>query len=412
MNVLIIAAIWPEPTSSAAGRRMVGLLALFHAQGWSLTYACTAAESEHCYPFEELSIKAKKIAVNDSEFDQMITELAPDIVLYDRFMVEEQFSWRVEMQCPTAVTVLETSDLHCLRAARQRALKLGRDYCESDLVNDIAYREIASIQRTDLTLIISSYEIQLLTSFFKIDGSLMHYFPFIVAPEKSKPRRSAWPCYEQRQGFMSIGNFKHAPNWDCVQYLKQTIWPLIRRRLPSAELFVYGAYPPAKAMQLNKPADGFYIKGRADDAKQVMQAARVCLAPLRFGAGLKGKLLEAMEYGTPSVTSTIGAEGMCGELPWNGVITDDPDAFAKAAVSLHEDKSSWLEGQTRGSDILQQCYAPDDFEPQLIEKIIRLKENLTAHRIQNFQGGMLKHHLMKSTKYMSLWIEEKSKPNG
>ena len=119
-----------------------------------------------------------------------------------------------------------------------------------------------------------------------------------------------------------------------------------------------------------------------------------------------------MEYGTPSVTSTIGAEGMCGELPWNGVITDDPDAFAKAAVSLHEDKSSWLEAQTKGSDILQQCYAPDDFEPQLIEKIIRLKENLTAHRIQNFQGGMLKHHLMKSTKYMSLWIEEKSKPNG
>ena len=92
---------------------MVGLLALFHAQGWSLTYACTAAESEHCYPFEELSIKAKKIAVNNSAFDQMITELAPDIVLYDRFMVEEQFSWRVEMQCPTAVTVLETSDLHC-----------------------------------------------------------------------------------------------------------------------------------------------------------------------------------------------------------------------------------------------------------------------------------------------------------
>ncbi|MBQ0724053.1 MAG: glycosyltransferase [Cycloclasticus sp.] len=409
MKVLIIASLWPEPTSSAAGRRMVSLLELFHAQGWSLTYACTAAESEHCYPFEGLSIKAKKIAVNDSAFDQMITELSPDIVLYDRFMVEEQFSWRVEKQCPTALTILETSDLHSLRSARQGALKLERDYCESDLVNDVAYREIASIQRTDLSLIISNYEMHLLTSFFKIDGALIHYFPFIVDPEISKQHRSVWPGYEQRQGFMSIGNFKHAPNWDCVQYLKQTIWPLIRQQLPSAELFVYGAYPPAKAMQLNKPADGFYIKGRADDAKQVMQAARVCLAPLRFGAGLKGKLLEAMEFGTPSVTSTIGAEGMHHELPWNGEVTDEPDGFAKAAVSLHEDKLSWQEAQTKGSDILRKCFAPDVFETALIAKIIRLKETLGEHRLQNFRGGMLKHHLLKSTKYMSLWIEQKNK---
>ena len=200
---------------------------------------------------------------------------------------------------------------------------------------------------------------QLLGTVFKVDQSLIHYFPFIVAPGLSEQHRATWPSYEQRQGFMSIGNFKHAPNWDCVQYLKQTIWPLIRQQLPSAEMFVYGAYPPAKAMQLNKPADGFYIKGRADDAKLVIQAARVCLAPLRFGAGLKGKLLEAMEYGTPSVTSTIGAEGMRNELPWNGSIADQPDMFAKAAVCLHEDKLSWQEAQTRGSHILQQCYSPD-----------------------------------------------------
>ncbi|MBL4744005.1 MAG: glycosyltransferase, partial [Cycloclasticus sp.] len=112
MNVLIIASLWPEPTSSAAGRRMVDLLELFHSQGWAITYACTAAESEHCYPLDSLNIKQQTILINSSTFDDFIRKLSPDIVLYDRFMVEEQFSWRVEKQCPNAMTLLETSDLH------------------------------------------------------------------------------------------------------------------------------------------------------------------------------------------------------------------------------------------------------------------------------------------------------------
>lgn len=409
MKLLIIAALWPEPTSSAAGRRMIGLLELFQSQGWALTYACTASMSEHCYPLESLGIKKQAVAVNDSGFDTFISELSPDMVLYDRFMVEEQFSWRVEKQCPQAMTILESSDLHCLRQARQLALKENRPFTESDLLADVAFREIASIQRSDLTLVISQYEMDLLRSAFKLDASLIHYFPFIVEPQAAKEIQSEWLGYEERTGFMCIGNFKHPPNWDSVQYLKQTIWPLIRQQLPAAELFVYGAYPTQKALQLNTPADGFYIKGRADNAKSVIQAARVCLAPLRFGAGLKGKLLEAMEYGTPSVTSTIGAEGMHGDLSWNGSVVDEPEAFATAAVALHESQENWLASQQNGADILQQCFSPELFEPLLIERMRVIKDNLAVHRQNNFQGSMLKHHLMKSTKYMSLWIEEKNK---
>lgn len=409
MNVLIIAALWPEPTSSAAGRRMVGLLELFHAQGWALTYACTAAASEYSYPLECLGIHQETILVNDSSFDELLGELSPDMVLYDRFMVEEQFSWRVDKACPHALTLLETSDLHCLRHARQIAVKENRSFVPSDLMNELAYREIASIQRTDISLIISSYEITLLESVFKVDESLIHYFPFLIESQQFEQEQRTWPTYEERHGFMCIGNFKHAPNWDSVQYLKKAIWPLIREKMPTAEMFVYGAYPPAKAMQLNKPADGFYIKGRAANVKEVMQSARVCLAPLRFGAGLKGKLLESMEYGTPNVTSSIGAESMHENLPWNGVIADEPVAFAEASVYLHENKESWVTSQQLGADIIHHCYSPDKFETQLIDRIKKTQKDLTAHRLKNFQGRVLKHHLMKSTKYMSLWIEEKNK---
>ncbi len=409
MNILIIAALWPEPTSSAAGRRMVGLLELFCAQGWALTYACTASMSEHSYPLESLSIERQHVKVNDSAFDTFITQVSPDIVLYDRFMVEEQFSWRVDIHCPQALTLLETSDLHCLRQARQEALKNNREFETVELMNEVAYREIASIQRTDLTLMISSYEMELLKTVFNIDEQLIHYFPFIVDAEEQSKNTKAWPSFNERKGFMCIGNFKHPPNWDSVQYLKQQIWPLIRQKLPNAELSIYGAYPPQKAMQLNKPSEGFYIKGRANDAKEVMQQARICLAPLRFGAGLKGKLLEAMECGTPSITTTIGAEAMHDALPWNGEIVNEPEAFANAAVALHEDEKAWQGKQQNGINILKTCYSPVEFEQPLIEKIMEIKGTLINHRQKNFQGQLLKHHSMRSTKFMSLWIEAKNK---
>jgi len=409
MKLLIIASLWPEPTSSAAGRRMVDLLELFHAQGWALTYACTAAASDHCYPLDSLNIQQQTIAVNDTAFDVFISELSPDIVLYDRFMVEEQFSWRVEKHCPKAMSMLETSDLHCLRHGRQQALKKKRDFKQQDLMSDVAYREIASILRTDLNLIISTAEIELLSTVFKVEASQMYHLPFVVDPKQVQQQSLSWPSYKQRSGFMCIGNFKHAPNWDSVQYLKREIWPLIRQQLPAAELFIYGAYQPPKATQLNKPKEGFYIKGRAEDVTEVMQKARICLAPLRFGAGLKGKLFEAMENGTPSITTSVGAEAMHGGFPWNGSVADKPQGFADAAVSLYEDEQQWQESQQNGLEILKRCYSVSKFMPPLLEKIAHIHANLDTHRQQNFLGAMLKHHLLKSTKYMSLWIEEKNK---
>ncbi len=388
---------------------MVALLELFHQQGWITTYASTAQASDYCYPLESLGISRRTVKVNDSNFDTFVKELAPELVLYDRFMVEEQFSWRVAQQCPAAISMIETSDLHCLRQGRQVALKEKRAFLMSDLHSDIAYREIASIQRSDLSLIISKYEIEVLKTVFKVDSRLIHYLPFIVEPSAMNALQKNWPSYQQRAGFMCIGNFKHPPNWDSVQYLKKDIWPLIRKQLPKASLSIYGAYPPPKAMQLNNPKEGFLVKGRAEDAYEVMQQARICLAPLRFGAGLKGKLLDAMECGTPSVTTALGAEGMCVELPWAGQIEQTPQAIADAAVALYNDEQAWGESQQNGLKIVRENFNPKDYEEALIARIKMIQQGLDEHRQQNFQGAMLRHHTMRSTKYMSLWIEEKNK---
>ncbi|MCC4817976.1 glycosyltransferase [Vibrio lentus] len=406
-KVLAIGYVWPEPNSSAAGSHMMSLLRLFKRQGWSVEFATPAQETEHMIDLSEEGITSQSIQLNCDSFDQYIDELQPDVVMFDRFMMEEQFGWRVEKVCPNAFKLLDTEDLQFLRNARHEAVKKETELTKAHLYSDLAKREIAAILRCDLSLIISSHEMELLQSEFNIDPKLLHHLPFMVdlntLPESTK-------SFEERKHFMTIGNFRHAPNWDAVLQL-QKIWPKIRKQLPDTELHIYGSYPPPKATALHNPKTGFHIKGWAKDAQEVMEQARVCVAPLRFGAGIKGKLLDAMKLQTPNVTSEIGSEGMLpqGELQWPGAVADDIDEFVEAAVALYKDEDKWLKAQSQCHSILEAHYEQNQLGDTLIERLTALESELESHRLDNFFGSMLKHHSMASTKYMSQWIAEKNK---
>ncbi|RBO82274.1 glycosyltransferase [Marinomonas aquiplantarum] len=406
MQVLVIGYVWPEPNSSAAGSRMMQLLQSFYNQAWHITFASPAQLSDHMADLSQLNIQQDQIELNSDTFDQYIADKKPDIVIFDRFMMEEQFGWRVEKFSPESLRVLNTEDLHSLRQARHNALKAQREFQLTDLYSEQGIREIAAIHRCDLTLMISEFETQLLKDKFHVPETHLMHLPFMLdTPTKVEEL----VAFDQRQHFISIGNFRHAPNWDAVLQLKTEIWPKIRQRLPQAELHIYGAYPPPKATQLHNPKQGFHIKGWAEDAKKVMASARICLAPLRFGAGIKGKLVEAMEVGTPSITTPIGAESMHGEWPWNGIITDDMDEFIHAAVSLYEDQQSWQLMQKNGLQILQARYQASEWESKLINRLTRQIQLKNPLRQQHFLGLMLRHHSLKSTQYMSQWIELKNK---
>ena len=130
---------------------------------------------------------------------------------------------------------------------------------------------------------------------------------------------------------------------------------------------------------------------------------------MRFGAGIKGKLTDAMECGTPSITTSIGAEAMHGDLDWNGTITNDVTEFVSAAVLLYTDSEKWKTAQLNGVKIINSRYNKSVFGSLFIEKIRATQDNLDHHRMANFIGELLHHHTLKSTKYMSKWIEEKNK---
>lgn len=404
-RVLIIGYVWPEPDSSAAGSRMMQLIRLFLGQGWPVTFASAAAKSSHMADIEALGVTRADIELNSTSFDEFIVQLQPDLVLFDRFMIEEQFGWRVAQQCPDALRILDTEDLHCLRAARHEAMKAGHEVTARELNSGLAMREVAAILRCDLSLMISQFEIELLQGHYGVSADLLWHLPFMLAPVKEQDFTS----YEDREGYISIGNFRHAPNWDAVLYLKHTIWPLIRQQQPDARLDVYGAYPPPKATRLDDEGQGFHVRGWADDAHRVMRHARVCLAPLRFGAGLKGKLADAMRCGTPNVTTGIGAEAMHAALPWSGVIAEDPEDYARSAVALYQSAVAWRQAQANGARIINSLYDGARLGERLLGRFADLQADLAGHRLSNFAGAMLRHHTLQSSRYMAQWIEAKNR---
>lgn len=407
-RVLIIGKVWPESRSSAAGSRMMQVIHLFLEQDWQVNFASAANESEFSDDLARLAVSKHKIELNNSSFDRFVKELQPTLVLFDRFTSEEQFGWRVAEQCPDALRILDTEDLHCLRAARQLAVKEKRDFEKNDLMNPVSMRELAGIYRCDLSLIISDVELNLLKDFFRVDAALLHYLPFMLeAPDEKS--RSEWQDFDTRQHFISIGNFLHEPNWDAVLFLKQEIWPLIRKQLPKAELHVYGAYPTQKVFELNNAKEGFLIKGRAEDVNLVMQQARVCIAPLRFGAGLKGKLVDAMLCGTPSVTTDTGAEAMHGKLSWAGKIANSAEDIAQAAVNLYSDRNVWKRAQENGIHILEEFFSKKEQGSAFLSRLNSLQQTIQQHRMNNFTGAMLMQNTTLSSRYMALWIEAKNK---
>ena len=414
-KLLVIGYVWPEPNSSAAGSRMMQLINIFKNQDYDVTYASPALESEHMIDLDVLDIKKVSIELNNSSFDEYVKTLNPDVVLFDRFMMEEQFSWRVEKQCQSALRMLETVDLHCLRHARHQAVKINKDAFNADNLdfnNEVALREIASILRCDISLLISKYEMEVLKNKYHVSEEILLYLPFMYESLNKDECLNKWLAYKDREHFVTIGNFRHEPNWDSVLYLKNEIWPQIKSQLKNAELHIYGSYPPKKAQQLHNPKQGFYIKGWADDAIETLSQYRICLAPLRFGAGMKGKLADAMLSGTPSITTSIGAESMYGELDWPGIIANDPQSIINAAIDLYDNDEKWHQSQLNGISIVNTLFNKDENEKKFINKLSETMKSLDEHRNNNFTGAMLRHHKMKSTMYMSQWIEAKNKLNG
>ena len=304
-----------------------------------------------------------------------------------------------------------------------------------DQFNSTLLRELASIHRSDLTLVCSPYELALLrdeygipphkltlASFF-IDQVEDKYFSSSSSPSSSTSAiiNPTEFSFEQRSNFVVLGGFKHAPNIDQVKVLKYHLWPDIRKQIPHAKLYVYGAYAPQSILQLHNEAEGFIVKGYIPDVKDILPHCRVMLAPLRFGAGIKGKIIDSWKYGCPVVTTPIGSEGMTVKTTvvdndhdeheetkkWGGIVASNSHDFVQGAVNLYNNEKQWMICQTEGRKLIQELFDAEQNLECLNDNIKLALENKIKRRQRDYFSASLWNQQSRSTEYFSKWIEQK-----
>jgi glycosyltransferase involved in cell wall biosynthesis len=200
---------------------------------------------------------------------------------------------------------------------------------------------------------------------------------------------------------MHIGNFLHKPNLDAVHQLKREIWPELRSQLPDARLFIYGPYAPQAVQEMHDEHSAFIVAGTADDLEEVYSNHRVLLAPLRFGAGLKGKVFDAMTYGMPAVMTPIAAEGLFRNLDSKGFVLDMNHDFVRKAAQLYQDEQLWEQSRSNGFKVLEKRFQKSAFAKALPEKIDEIKRNPIR---PDFNQHMLNYHSHNALKFKSRWI--------
>lgn len=268
-------------------------------------------------------------------------------------VAEERYGHQYDLVDPQIVRIFDTVDVHFIRElrSRQEGASWGAIQCiEIGRLPESAYVEIASMLRCDAVLLVSEAEQQILTRDVRLPAEKFHVVGTIhEAAAEIRP-------FAGREGFSFIGYGGHPPNVDSIEYIVSAIWPGIRRQLPAAQLNVYGYKLPQRVRDLHDPAAGILVRGFVEDHRAAIAASRVMLAPLRYGAGVKGKICEAFAVGTPVVTTPMGAEGIDEEGRALAVETD-AQRFIDRAVEMHRNEDAWGSASRNGLSLVQRRFS-------------------------------------------------------
>ena len=426
--VAVVSSLYPHPSASAAGVRTHFMLDRFtkHSSIDHVHYLTGAAPNdliENSYP----NVSFHHIPPNDSaKMESLLGGIGSNLsmVIFDRFYAEEAYSFHFKEHCPHAIRIVDMQDMHSLRLGRQRII--FRNRALDSLVEDpfqnlnesiqhkpttqdeILLRELASLHRSDLVMVCSPYEMALLKK-FGIPSSKLIKAPFWIEPtEVTQPGTRT--TFASRNNFVFLGGFKHPPNVDTVKVLAEVIWPRIHSLLPEASLNIYGAFCPQQLMTKYKSVPNFFIHGFAPSLEDILTQHRVMLAPLRFGAGIKGKIVDAWRFGLPVVSTEIGAEGMTVSDIWGGKITHSVDDHVTAATELYQNELEWADASRQGTELLDKLFPVSQWD-SVMAKLIGVVQHRDELRSSDYQGAILWHQTTRSTEFFSRWIECKNKGN-
>ena len=350
MRVLVVDACMLTPDHDAGSLRMQAILEILTSLHCKVTFVADNLEYRQPYVAQ---LQKGGIEVLFHPYTASIADLLSkrggefDIVLMSRHYVAVQHLNAVRTFAPKALVVFDTVDLHFLRTERQAEL-------EGSAIARAAARakrdeELALIRKADVTLVVSPYEQALLAELVP-DARVMVLSTIHELLPGGKP-------FAEREGLVFIGGFQHPPNTDAVLWYAKEILPRVREALPGAKTYIVGSKVPANVRAL--ATEDFIVTGYVPDVTSYFTGCRASIAPLRYGAGVKGKINLAMSYGLPVIATTPSIEGMhlC---PGDDVlVADDPAAFAAEIVRVYNDEALWQKLAAGGRDNIRKHFSRD-----------------------------------------------------
>ena len=316
---------WPRNNYSAACERSIKFYELFLKNNYFCEFITPSNKRKHIS--ENLNhLFSRTLTIDNNNKNEMEIFLNKkknlEFSVFDTFLAEEFYSFYIHENFPECLKILDTQDLHSIRKIRE---KKYFDFLENKDIEDIKIseilkidkidekeslfsRELSSIFRSDLVFLTSDFEYRFLTQNYNLKNLYLSRFIYDPDDFNNNELNLDQRNFEKRKNFVWIGNFQHKPNFEAVKLLKEKIWPLIRKKLPKAELHIYGANFPKDFEDIEK-IPGIKKKNLMPNLKR-LQKYKALLAPIFFGGGIKGKITDSWFNSLPVVTTLAGSEGL------------------------------------------------------------------------------------------------------
>ncbi len=349
-RALVIDASVPTPDRDAGSNVILWHMRLLQRLGLAVTFLPLNLTA---FPGYTDALRAEGIATiampaHDS-IEAFLREQGAgfDLVYLHRFKVAEACLPALRMHAPQAALLFNPADLHHIRLQREALLLHAADADAAD----VRTRELAVIAAVDLTLLCNTIEVAAIAE--ALPRARTHMLPWVIEPPPAAP-----PPHEARAEIMFLGGFAHPPNLDAMRWFAADILPLLREMRPASRLHVYGADTPLQLATLQLATPGLVIHGHAPDLAPVFDRHRIMVVPLRYGAGFKGKVAEALARGLPIVATSIAVEGT-GLVPGEHLLTADTAfGIAAALARLDNDPDEWTRLSRAGQAFAREHLSP------------------------------------------------------
>ena len=354
-NVLIIDEIIPEFNKDSGSRRLTEIIKLLLKNKVSVFLVADLKQykykSDYIQKFKDLGVNVYQPSI-DSKGDLVtiegfIKQMAPkmDVAWLHRPLIFDKYQALVKKANPKVKLVFDMVDFHYIRLLRE--YELNKDEALKAEAEKFLKIELQNCKNADVVIAISTTDKVLLKQHFNTDEKVVLISNIHQYIDKSEDFNS----FENRKDLLFVGSFRHDPNTDAVKYLKQNVMPIVWQTLPEVTVNIIGSYITDDIKDL--ASSNFKLLGFVDDLNVVINNSKLFVAPLRFGAGIKGKIGQSLEHSLPLVTTDVGAEGFDFGNQKQIMIANNTEAIAQKVINLYTNKVLWDEASNSCKTILE-----------------------------------------------------------